>query len=263
MTEEEQVLNALRDVVDDAGSRLIEESTLSTERALTEGEESIWKGAPMTAVFDFWVKHKVFQGSPEEVAFFKQEHGPDTNPNVGVVDASNGSANACLQVHCAYEAEPNGPGDIKELLSNGAQMIRMHDQLPNLAGLMIRTEAWASKTAEKDGVKPSEAEDKQDIVIIASILANRMMFRIRAKDTGEILETKMMKVKEFTGKNYKGIENQALELREEYGEVPYLLYAALYLPMMMRDRDPELFAALAKDASSSSDDGETTTPEER
>jgi len=45
--------------------------------------------------------------------------------------------------------------------------------------------------------------------------------------------------------------------------VPYLLYAALYLPMMMRDRDPELFAALAKDASSSSDDGETTTPEEK
>jgi len=220
MTEEEQVLNALRDVVDDAGSRLIEESTLSTERALTEGEESIWNGAPMTAVFDFWVKHKVFQGSPEEVAEFKQEHGPDTNPNVGVVDASNGSANACLQVHCAYEAEPNGPGDIKELLSNGAQMIRMHDQLPNLAGLMIRTEAWASKTAEKDGVKPSEAEDKQDIVIIASILANRMMFRIRAKDTGEILETKMMKVKEFTGKNYKGIEKQALNSGKSTAKCP-------------------------------------------
>ena len=170
MTEEEQVLNALRDVVDDAGSRLIEESTLSTERALTEGEESIWNGAPMTAVFDFWVKHKVFQGSPEEVAEFKQEHGPDTNPNVGVVDASNGSANACLQVHCAYEAEPNGPGDIKELLSNGAQMIRMHDQLPNLAGLMIRTEAWEARLPRKTASSPAKQRTSKTLSSLPAFL---------------------------------------------------------------------------------------------
>lgn len=122
-------------------------------------------------------------------------------------------------------------GDVYEMLNDRKRALTFANS-DRAIGCIVRVAAFQSASAEKEGVRPSEATDKQDAIITIMMTDERIMVISRLS------------------KNKDEIHTMETELEDYEPEKEKLLDAILHyyiFPQMMKSQEPEMFQALIKD----------------
>ena len=122
-------------------------------------------------------------------------------------------------------------GDVYEMLRNKRASLTFANSDRSI-GCIVRVAAFQSASAEKEGVKPSEATDKQDAIITIMMTDERIMTISRlSTDKGEI-HTMETELEDFEPDKEKLLD---------------AIFAYYIFPQMMKHQEPEMFEALLKD----------------
>ena len=204
MTEEEKgVLSEAEGILAEALKQELKQYKDTTQEAMVLGEHNAWSHEPLDTVYDLWVFGKVFVGTPDELADWKKAREADKSTvHVNTSAMDKGTANACVQMTKAFAAKAKMPENINALLADPRPMMMVHeasDVFGEVCGLMIRTQAFAS---QRKDTRPSEADDKFDVTVSASVLDGQMCLIARRQDSGEMLEEpRFIDVAEWKGDN--------------------------------------------------------------
>lgn len=160
--------------------------------------------------------------TPEEVAALDEKH--KGTESMTIMNPSGDT-----EIHSAMAVKAVSKSDnLYDLLNNKLGGLRFA-QDSHSVGCIVRCGAFVSET---EGVKPSEAEDKEDCIITIMI-------------TNDCVQTIVRK-----GTNPDEIISQQSETEDyEPGKQKLLdaLFDYFFVPRMMRVKAPELFEALLKD----------------
>lgn len=267
MTNEEAVLAEAETVVSQAVTEYISKKKQWALDMFNKMEESLAKSEPLTSTYDLWAARLAYSGTTDGVVDFAARL-KDNDPEVQVLSTSASDeleANACVGLQHCWTAEPGMPENIKGVLSEmtPVMMLHQHTDLGELAGILVRSKAFATENLD---VRPSEADDRVDVIITSVVLGGYLYTRVRRESDGSLFPSEaenkpsLIEVAHFEKPDDKNnIAKQALALREEHGELAFLLYCALYMPAVMKVADPALYDAMMKDALSSADDEEGNT----
>ena len=255
MTNEEAILREADAILAAAHKEEARQVDESVKDALVRAEQAAWESKPLTEdTYDVWAFTKKYSGTPEGLREFRK-HAEANDPTVKSVEGSawhGGTANACICLEHLLTAVPDEtPETVKAVLFAPAFVIKLHttdhfDGAP-LEGLFVRSQAWASQQLDK---RPSDADDRADVVVCVGILRDTMMKFTRDAKTGEPFgagKPEFVKVVRHDGTNHDEVKECFHDLGETHGDLAQGLYGAVYMPKAMRGEDPELWDAMVTD----------------
>lgn len=240
----EALLREVEAIISAEDERLSKKADNSTEDALRRSEQAIHDNEPLedNCLYDVWVFELEATGDKETLDRFRQERSIQAND---VLDCANGDPTACASLRRVYQAvgDKHEYCDVKELLENGKAIMALHKLVPNIVGLLVRTKAFATEKANK-----ADKDSRLDVIVCATILSNRMYFTLRDELNGKMLEgSRFVSVSKYNGSNRTEVERTLKELGESQGRLPALIYGAVYLPMVMKSMDREMYDAFESD----------------
>lgn len=264
MTNEEQVLAEASKIVSQAADDYAVKRRAWAQDMFDKMESALWQDDPLAATYDLWAMRLAYHGTTDGVKDFAAKVQAN-DPTATVLDTAASDemeANACLGLQHCWTAEPGMPESINGVLSEMTPIMMLHETTPlgKLAGILIRTKAFAS---QKTDTRPSEADDRIDVIVTTACMGGYMYSQVRRESDGSVLadQSMLIEVQEYDpeAKNANAVGAQAMSLRDNTGELAFLLYGALYMPKVMKDRDPDMYEALSKDVLSSTDDEQGNT----
>jgi hypothetical protein len=162
----------------------------------------------------------------EEVEKLRAERKEENLSRIIPPDNPDEEANRAMQVKCVVSS-----GDVYDILRNRNAALQFANQ-DNGIGCIIRVAAFQSAKAMKEGVKPSEATDKQDAIVTIMITEERIQTISRICTDSEQIHTQVIEIE-----SYEPDKERLLDAL-----VTYFIF-----PRMMKHEEPTLFNALLKD----------------
>lgn len=136
-------------------------------------------------------------------------------------------------------------GDLYELLGDRFASLLVADR-DSVQGILLRMAVFMSETATNEGVKPSEATDKQDAIMVVLMIEGKVYAAVRHADKPETPNYQIINLEEYEG-----------GMRLIDAMVEFFVF-----PKYLKQENPELFKALLTDHKNKHEK-ETNDPENK
>lgn len=265
MTEEEKaIIDSAESIVNEARDNEKKEVNAYMKDLCAKIDNSLWASNDMKdRTYDVCSLREQFRGTPESLEEYRKFRNiTDPDAESIVFSHKDNQPNLCLGLFENFISGPEMPPSIIELFHNFAALIHLHeDEKGKLVGLIARTKGTGTLLDE------NEDEVQKTDVIITSIMLGNFYYNSVRKENGELVaehQPDIINIAAYTGPDDKDDVVACAEyIGEKFGKMAFAHYTALYMPLVMKDADPELYESMKQDALSSSGDEETTNPKEQ